>query len=129
MKVYSILKNPNAENDLDSWYIYSGGFSFTAMIFSFLWLILHNLWDKIIIVLSVATGLQLFISHFFSSLDQVKIIPFLIMLYVGFEAKDWYLSKLVRKGYIIKDIVSANSKEEAFLKFCLRDKRGEKDVC
>jgi len=123
MKFYSILHNDKITKEEEAWVACSEGFSIPAFAFSIIWSFYRNLWVvvasllAILLSLNYLEGLQL-INH-----ADATIAKLLISLYVGFEANNWYVSKLQKSGYILHDVILAESPDQALLKFYNKGQR------
>lgn len=117
MKFYSILYNDKISKEEEAWVAYDDGFSIIAFLCSVVWAFFHNLWmvvGVLIAILISLTQLEIMgVINFF----EANVIKSLIAIYVGLEAKSWYIDKLQKSGYVLQDVIMANSSKEALLKF------------
>lgn len=112
MKTYTVYLRDGDDPLIEAIYL-SEGFSLSAAIFNILWMFCNRIWLHTILftVLSICI-LQLQQFHIITPLTGC--ISFLTLwIYVGFNGRDYLRYKLEKDGYKMKDILVANSDEEA----------------
>ena len=87
------------------------GFSFLAIIFSFLWALYHKMWLIALIIIIIKS---IEISHIAYSANIA------ILLLLGWFAADLREYYAERKGFKLSDVILANSEEEAEVKYYMR---------
>lgn len=100
-------------------------FSFKAAIFNFFWLLYYGLWSETLLLIGAQLGLNL-ISNFIGEGISLT-LQLLMLLALGVFASEIRIMNLCRQGYKFKDIVVAQDKEKARLKFfqsCLGENNG-----
>jgi hypothetical protein len=116
MNFYSILHNPEKSTQDDEWIAVASNFSFQAFIFGVFWLMYNSMWRLSFLFISYGViigylgNIQLFNDV------QVLLLSLISALCIGFEAGDLMSNYLQKKGYILADIIYANSEDEALLK-------------
>jgi hypothetical protein len=92
-------------------------FSILALAFPFFWLLWHRLWFAAIIFICALTALALIAGEHSFALVPLNILA---GLFVALEGTAWHIGALIRKGYRQVGVIDAASREEAELKFALR---------
>lgn len=116
MKTYAIYGKEESELSYKYYYL-EEGFSSKAMIFNVLWFLYHKLW--------FASIAFIFFASLILELGATNIIkPFGILLSIiillitlGFTAKDLLRKKLLNYGYQLVEIIIADSLDQAEYKF------------
>lgn len=117
MKFYSILHN-TAKSDIDDKYIaLSNQFCISAFMFGIIWLIYNNMWRVSAVVLLFIMTIGYLESIAILNNVQGMIFCFLISIYIGLEGNDLKTYTLQKHGYIMEDIIYANSEDEALFKY------------
>jgi hypothetical protein len=112
MKNFYLLTNK--ENQLSS---LKEGFSWSAFVFGPLWLLYYRLWQKL--------SIYIIANSVFSILNYLKIISYkqlfclelLTLFFIANFAFEFLFSKLQKEGYIVRNIICANTEVEARFKF------------
>ena len=117
MKLYSILHNPNLKNEDEAWVLYDLGFSYVAAILQTFWAFFHNLWLVTFSSLAFIMALHHLEASGIISSQYCLLMRILIAIYIGFSANDWHVAKLEKSGFVLKDVIAADNKEKALLKF------------
>lgn len=117
MKFYSILYNDKITREEDAWVVCSDNFSIVAFAFSAIWSFYRNLWIVTASLIALILTLNYIENlHIIGHNDSIA-FKLLISLYVGLEANNWYMNKLQKSGYVLQDVVLAESPDQALLKF------------
>jgi hypothetical protein len=117
MKVYTILHNSKITAEEEALIVYCDDFSFSAFMLNFIWTAYRNLW-----LMTLGLLVLTFIVAY-AEINEViprtvsMVIQMLISIFVGLEGNNWYMMKLLKSGYKVKSIISADSKDEALLKY------------
>lgn len=113
MNIYAIYLNPEQNNN--NFVVIEEGFSWTAAILSVFWSLYHKMWLPVIIAVVINIIVTII------NIEELTLISKLaVMLIFGFFASDIRENHLKRNNYKLEDIVIANSKIEAELKFLTR---------
>lgn len=117
MKIYTVhIKAKNADA-LQRPEFVREGFSIWAFLFTFLWAFYHRLWGA---------GMFLILMHvtFFTMMEagvisrmSVEIIQLAFQVIIGLQGHDWIRMQLVKKGYVLSDIVTGISLIDAERRF------------
>lgn len=113
MNIYAIYIKPEQKNN--NFIVVEESFSWTAALLSVFWALYYKMWLPIAItillnIIAAAINIQ----------ELTLILKLIIMLVFGFFAADIRENYLKRNNYKLEDIVVANSKIEAELKFLKR---------
>ncbi|ADE29834.1 DUF2628 domain-containing protein [Rickettsia prowazekii] len=112
MNIYAIYINSTQKNN--NFIILEEGFSWIAALFSIFWALYHKMWIVVAITV-IANIIATTIIVDFKFIFQI----FLILSF-GFFAADIRENYLNRNNYQLEDIIIANSRIEAELKFLER---------
>lgn len=117
MNLYSVYLNPHKEDPLQTVIMLKEGFSWGALLFSFLWAIYYQLWGLLFLMGFAEVTFALFeIKQWISPLlgDVIR-MGFYLM--VAFIAQDWRYYSLRRKGYVLVDVVAEKNEDGALIRF------------
>lgn len=117
MKFYSILYNSEVKKEEDALLIYSDGFSCSAAIFQSIWAFFHGLWLVMLLSTSFLAALLYLEKLGVFNTTECLYMKLLLGLYMGFCAKDWHISSLQKRGYVLADVIAADNENKALLKF------------
>jgi hypothetical protein len=100
------------------------GFSWPGFFFINLWVLYHKLWLHFIGIGVVNLIVCLILE---SAVDPRLdlIVQLAMMFFVGYYGNNWVINKWLRKGYEVKGIVFALSKEQAVARVIQAEKTGE----
>ncbi|AYD03152.1 DUF2628 domain-containing protein [Neorhizobium sp. NCHU2750] len=113
MRSYLVLIPPGgAEKDHRSTLILPDGFSWTALLFPWIWLIWHRLWvaGLVIFLLQAASGVLLGISGLWLAGTLLGIATSLL---VALEGRNHYGNSLIRRGWTLEDIITTVDRQTA----------------
>jgi len=100
------------------------GFSWPGFFLVQFWLLYHKLWLHFIgvgiVILTAGLTLWSLVDPRFDLVFQ-----FAVAYFVGHNGNGWVINKWLRKGYEVKGIVFALSKEQAIAKVIQAEKTGE----
>lgn len=116
MKIFTIhlLKK---EKEIDEVCFIEEGFSFTAFVFNIAWLFFHRLWLQAIMLFAILVLInELHSIGVFTKLIKI-LLSSAVCAYIGFAGRDFLRWRLYREGYEFKDVVVANSVDEAEYKY------------
>ena len=106
-----------SDRDADKVVFVKDGFAWSALIFSFLWLLFNRCWIAALAVLAVSVGLSA-VGEFYPRLtDAVGMVGFLFSLLVALEANNWRRWSLSRKGYQELGPVTGSNRAECERRF------------
>lgn len=114
MNIYAIYLNLKQE-DVEVIKI-KESFSFQAAIFTSFWALYHKMW-RILVATLIVNVIMMFLSDNGSYACIVLLMHLVITLIFGFFAPDLQEYELQTKGYVLKDIILAESEEEAEVNF------------
>lgn len=114
MKIYTFYKKEEA---LDTVIPIAEGFSWMAFIFSIFWPIYHRLWSMTIAYLIYYFVVGTLHTWKWIGEFEVLLLHFVFLFLMGATAYDWQRWSLKQQGYILFDIVSGTTKEEALRRF------------
>lgn len=113
MKIYTVHAKPDMVNAAEKPKFVREGFNLFAFLFTGLWTLYHRLWWPTAILVAVNVALiALGKRHLFPA-ETLTIIQVAVQILVGYMANDWLRAKLQRRGYVIVDIVAADSELRA----------------
>ena len=105
-------------------------FSFTAFFLTLFWLLYHRLWGWTAFYISIIIISFLYVTGFIS--ESLKIFTILATsFYMGIFSSTILQKKLIKKGYSLKSVILANSRESALsrlLLFLKIEKHTSKDM-
>jgi len=114
MNIYAIYINHEQKNN--NFIVVEESFSWTAALLSVFWALYHRMW------LPVAIAILMNIIVAAINIQELTLaLKLIIMLIFGFFAADIRENHLKRNNYRLEDIIVANSKIEAELKFLKRN--------
>lgn len=104
------------------------GFSWAAFLFNFFWALYHRLWlaASLIFLFNLAISV-LEVQHVLSS-EQIFIINVIFLIFVGIQGNDIRRHALIKRGYILTDIVCSDSEESAKHRFFSHYMSGPQNV-
>jgi hypothetical protein len=117
MNIYSILHNPKAGYEEDAWMAFAHRFSFSAAMFQVAWAFFYGLWLVMGLSLSFLLIVNYLQNNYILGSLACLLLRLLMAVYIGFCAEDWQVKKLMKSGYVLEDVVAAENKDKAFLKF------------
>ncbi len=113
MRSYLVLIPPNGpDKDHRSTLFLPDGFSWTALLLCWIWLIWHRLWIAGIIVLVLQVGSALLIGTPGLWLGGL-LLGLATHVLVALEGRNHYASSLVRRGWMLDSIISATDRRTA----------------
>jgi hypothetical protein len=117
MNIYTIHTNKTDPNPLENAVFIKEGFSIFAAVLQGFWSLYHKMWlcTAALIVLNISFMLlekYAIITAGISTAMQIGVLVF-----VGFEANDWYRKSLETKGFKLFDIISGKDLDEAKKRF------------
>lgn len=111
MNIYCVYKD-SRKNQQDELLIVKQGFSLFASIFNVFWAIYHKMW-----LLVFLTCIVSIIALPLEKMQLYYILDIAILLIFGFFAEDLRNYYILKKGYMLSDIIAATHEEEAELKY------------
>lgn len=96
------------------------GFSLTAFVFGLLYLLWHRLWIAAAVWIVLLLALLAFATVIHPPQGALVALAGLMHLYLGIEGRDLLRSSLARRGYTMRDLVSASGMEAAEAQFFTR---------
>ncbi|BDU60415.1 hypothetical protein FLA4_08250 [Candidatus Rickettsia kotlanii] len=113
MNIYAVYINSTQKNN--NFIVIEEGFSWIAALLSIFWALYHKMW----LVVAIAVIANIIVTAI--NIEELKFI-FKIVLILGFGcfASDIRENYLKRNNYRLEDIITANSRIEAELKFLKR---------
>lgn len=117
MKFFAVYIKPKAAEPLETALFVKEGFSILAMMLNIFWMLYHRIW--VAAALLIAFNIALSYGQFYNviSAPAVFILNTGLLVFIGFEASDWYQQTLKRHGYLLLDIVSGKDLEQAQQRF------------
>lgn len=115
MKVFTVYSAP--EDILERTKYVQDGFCYSACMFNIFWFFYHKIWVQAVVFTLLFIGLAQLFNIGFISISQNIILTFIIMLYIGMTAKEYYGKNLERSGYIVADVIAAHDIDEAEYKY------------
>lgn len=117
MKTFEIYLPSKEPVELDSAVFIKQGFSFSAALFQFLWCAYHRLWLAALCLFALSMVLTSLQEGSLISENFNESFAIALFLFVGFEANEWRVAILKKRGYVLKEVILANSLEEAQKQF------------
>ena len=116
MNIYSIYVN--LEKEGEPFISIQNGFSLTAAIFGFLWLLYHKVWNILLITTVIYT--IIFLQNEKIANGIMSLLHIINIFVFGMFATDIREYNLEKKGYKLRDIILAPSIIESEIKFLTR---------
>lgn len=104
------------------------GFSIVAFVFGLFYLLAHRLWLAAAVWIAVLVALAVFAAVLHPPVFGLVVLSALMHLYVGIEGPDLRRWGLARRGFILRDIVSAPDLETAEALFFSRQPEAIRSV-
>lgn len=101
----------------DEFIFVKDAFSYVAFLFGWVYALLNRLWLFFAVLLLVHLVNYMLLDAGYLDVGMFYAVSVTSMVYAGFSASDWKQQKLVDSGYVVHDVVIANSDTEARLKF------------
>lgn len=116
-KIYNVYIKKDVSDPFEQMEFVPEGFSLLAVFLTFFWALYYRVWSLAAFSFAVLTALEFAYLQGFMPEDMTSVLRLVFSLWVGFEANDWRASSLERRGYILYDVVSGTSEEEARIRF------------
>lgn len=116
-RLYSVHINPSALRPYETAEFVPEGFNLMAFIFGGLWALYQRLWVLSFILFCLNIAIDGMAEHFGFSLLSMYVLQLGLQVMVGFQANDARRIALVRRGYIVVDMVAANTLLQAEQRF------------
>lgn len=116
-KLYTVHLHPDAPEPYETIKLVPESFSFPGFIFNGLWLMYHRAWLLGIAFFGVIVLLNACGMWFPEHIASFMIVRSLVSVYVGLQGYDMVRASLKRQGYLMVDIVAADSLIEAQQRF------------
>lgn len=116
-KIFTVHIHPDGQQPYDSTRLVPEGFSFFAFLFHGLWLLYHRAWVLGVMMTALIVALHFAGEYHYLSVASVALLQFLLRVYIGLQAYDWQREVLVKRGYVMVDMVAADSWMDAQQKF------------
>jgi hypothetical protein len=117
MQIYTVHINKDNPEPLENAIFVKEGFSIYAAIFQGFWALYHKMWlcaAALIVVNMCFIALE---KYAIISSDMSTILQLGVLVFIGFEANDWYRLSLRNRGYELFEIVSGKNLDEAQYRF------------
>jgi len=122
------IKELDEEPLLEKTIFLKEGFSISAFLFNFFWLVYHRVWPLLAVYFAFSIGLKLIQIQFNMGEEFFTIINLGFLFWLGFEANDWRGQTLRSKGYALADIVTASNEFDAQKSFFERNQDLIKEI-
>jgi hypothetical protein len=116
-KLFTVHIHPDGAQPYDSTRFVPEGFSVLAFLFHGFWLWFHRAWLAGLCVISVIVALHMAGESSMLSLASVGLLQFLTRIFIGLQAYDMQRSALKKRGFVLVDVVAAESLLDAQQKF------------
>lgn len=117
MKIYTVHLKKDSQTSLEDTIFVKEGFSLWGAIFQPLWALYNRMWLYALLLVLVAVFFIILQKYAIIGGATASVLKFGFLIFVGFSANDWYRKSLSKKGFVLFDIVSANSLLEAKHRF------------
>ncbi len=116
-KLFTVHIHPDGVQPYDSTRFVPEGFSLMAFVFHGFWLWCHRAWFTGLVVTLLVVGLHLAGTHHHMTMESVGLLGFLLRVFVGLQAYDMQREALKRRGFVMVDVVAADSLLDAQQRF------------
>lgn len=108
-RLYSVHVDPAAPRPYETAVFIAEGFNFWAFAFGAMWALYQRLWILGFVLMALNVTIAGMAQHMGFSVVSLYILQMGIQVMVGFQANDARRDALVRKGYIVADMVAAHT--------------------
>lgn len=116
MRIYTVHELPGAPLDGAGIVLVKEGFSFPALLLSWIWLAFNRLWIALCLWIGLTTVTSFLVERTLG-VEAAMFCSLALQLLLGFEGNDIRRWTLARKGYREVGIVSSSTLEEAERRF------------
>lgn len=118
MKIYNIYLKKDSDNPVESVKVLrEGGFHIWAGILHVIWALFHRMWFLAAILFIMMATMAYIGTLNVLAYEGVIFMRIGFFAWVGFTANDWLAKNMEKKGYILTDVVSAETVFEAQKKY------------
>lgn len=117
IKTYTVHVKPDAPSPLETAALVKEGFHLWAFIFGIVWALYHRLWGMALLYLLCNIALGVMGERLGMSDAGLAIVQLGFQAIMAYLADDFLRAGLKKQGYIIADIVTAESDLRAELRF------------
>lgn len=112
-RMYAVYVKPGQPHGAERPRLVREGFNLYAFLFGFFWALYQRLWWQAAMVFAFNLAIVYAGKANLLTQESFGAIQMGFQMFVGFQANDWRQLRLRRKGYILTDIVSAESLTKA----------------
>jgi hypothetical protein len=116
-KLYTVHLNPDAPEPYETLRLIPESFSIGAFVFNGLWLIYHRVWLWGVMFLAIIVALGGASVAMPEHAPSFAVLRMVVSWYIGLQGYDMVRAALKRQGYLLVDVVAANSLIEAQQRF------------
>jgi hypothetical protein len=116
-KLYTVHIHPDAPEPYETVKLVPESFSFFAFLFHGLWLLHHRAWLKGTLFLLAIVLIGMMGIWFPEHAISWAVLRFVVCWYLGLQGNDMVRATLKRQGYLLVDVVAADSLIEAQQRF------------
>lgn len=116
-KLYTVHLHPDAVEPYETLKFIPESFSWGGFVFNGLWLLYHRLWFLGIVFFIGIVLLSLLGAWFPAHMASFTIIRMVLCWYIGLQGHDMVRAALRKQGYLLVDVVAADSLIEAQQRF------------
>lgn len=117
MKTFRVFIHPKISDGADSIIAVKEGFSFWALVFNIFWALWHRAWVLAAVFLAWNITKAMLIEKGFVNTTGASLMDVVVILYLAFEAADYYAESLKRRGFKEKGIVLAENADAARMEY------------
>lgn len=117
MKFYAVYMKPDSADALESVRLVPQKFSWMAAIFQGLWALYHRLWWMAAVLIAVNLAFGYLDQQAIVGPEVTLILNLAIFAIVGFWAPDWLEADLLKKHYVLMEVVACRDETEAKHRF------------
>lgn len=108
-RLYSVHLNPKAPRPYESPVFVPEGFNVYAFLFHIFWALYHRIWLQAFIILGLLIAVQIASAYGDLSRTSTIILDLGIRLMIGMAANDLRRDTLDKRGWVVSDVVIADS--------------------
>lgn len=108
-QIFTVYLKPKDRHVADSAEFVSDGFSFAAFIFSWIWAVYHRIWWAAALQLAFVITLPILAEEGMITASVAAIAQFGAQLLLGLESANLRHRALLKRGYVLSDVVAEDS--------------------
>jgi hypothetical protein len=108
-RIFTVYLKPGSPRVAESAEFVEDSFSWPALIFGWLWAAYHRIWWLVAAQVGVIVILSVALSQSFITAEMQSVIQLAIQALIALEASNLRHGALLKRGYVVSDIVAEDS--------------------